>query len=144
MRNSTRLNVLVARDSHGKVGPVASALLTSGVFNVSVYGVCALSRLPDFISDDTHGVVLLLSDRDDSVDPRELVSRFPETAFLFVAPRKPAPSALARLADALGTGLVTADEAPVVIAATLTSLLAQHARRAALPDRATHCLQGSV
>jgi glycine cleavage system regulatory protein len=128
MRNGRCLKVLVARDSYGKVGHVVRALLDGGAFDVSVRGVCPFSRVADFLTDDTQAVVLALSDADNLSELRELVSRFPETAFLLVAD-KPTRPALARLADTLGAGLVAADDPPVVMTATLSSLLAQHARR---------------
>jgi hypothetical protein len=144
MRSTTRFNVLIAGDSYDQIVPVVSALLVSRAFSLTVSELHAFSRLPDLIVDDTHAVVLFLTEVENSVELKELVSRFPETAFLFVAPRKPARAALARLADALGAGLVTADDAPVVMEATLTSLLAQHERHPGRSDPAPERPPGSA
>ena len=125
MRSETRFNVLVVGDSFRRIVPVSNALLTSREFSLTISEVRGLGRLPSLVGNDTDAVVLLLTDEESSVELRELISRFPETAFVLVAPRKPARAALARLAEALGAGLVTADDAAVVVSATLTSLLAQ-------------------
>jgi hypothetical protein len=117
-------------------------LLASRAFDVRVYGVCPFRRLQDFITDEIDAVVLVLSHTDSSIEVRELVSQFPATAFLLVAPHEPAQVGWARLAETLSAGLVADDEEPAVFAATLTSLLAQQPASAATPNRTSRCLTG--
>lgn len=127
MRSASPSNVLIAGDSYDRIVPAVRALLTSGGYRLTISEGRCLGRLPRLVADDTQAVVLFLTDADNCIELRDLVTCFPATAFLFVAPRKPARAALARLANTLRAGLVTSDDAPVVLAATLTSLLAQHA-----------------
>ena len=125
MRNDRKLHVVVAGESYRAVFPLVTKLVATNAFNVSVYGSRHADQIADYIAPDTDAVVLFLTDSDNVFELRELLSKFATQAFVLVDANNPPRAALARLADSFGAALARADEGPVIVTATLTSLLAQ-------------------
>jgi hypothetical protein len=69
-------------------------------------------------------MVVSLDGTENVADIRALLAASPATRFLFLAPQMPPRAALSRVVHAFGGEILSADEAPIVVVATLVALLA--------------------
>ncbi|MDE3094770.1 MAG: hypothetical protein KGK07_02065 [Chloroflexota bacterium] len=71
-------------------------------------------------------MVVALDGHANVTDVRELLASGRPTRFVFVVPAMPPPPAVARLVKRHGSTIIGADEAAIVLVATLIALLAAH------------------
>ncbi|HYM14225.1 MAG TPA: hypothetical protein VEZ14_01540 [Dehalococcoidia bacterium] len=105
--------------------PILNAVLSSGAFGITVSEAARLDAVPRLISDNTDAAIVFLTDWHNAAELRELVQQCPSVRFLLVTPTKPPRAALARAVSELGAAIVSCDEGPLIIVATLLSMLAQ-------------------
>jgi hypothetical protein len=73
----------------------------------------------------SEAVIVLLSGRENIADVLSLHACHPRTSFMYLAPQFPPSAAFARVVARNGGAILRATESPVVIAASLISLLFQ-------------------
>lgn len=120
----TRPNVLMV-GPYAEMVPILNAVLSAGNFAITVCEAMHLDAVHRLISDDTDAAIVFLTDRHSAVDIRELVQQRPDVRLLLVIPTKPPRAAIARVANEIGAAIVSYDEGPLIIVATLFSMLAQ-------------------
>jgi hypothetical protein len=68
-------------------------------------------------------MVVSLDGKENVAEIRELLSASPRTRFLFLLPQMPPRAALSRIVNTCGAVILSADESPIVVVATLIALL---------------------
>ena len=72
--------------------------------------------------------IVTLSDSDSAIDVRALLDRSPGVRFVFVALAPPLRHAVARIIREAGHAVVSVDEPPLVVVATVAALMAREER----------------
>jgi hypothetical protein len=120
-----RNHVQIVGESLGDVAGLAST------FNPREFAV-TVSENPapiEYLLGDSgrspEAVIVLLSGRENIGDVLSLHARHPATSFLYLSPQFPPSAAFARVVARDGGAILRATESPVVIAASLISLMFQ-------------------
>jgi hypothetical protein len=83
----------------------------------------ALDAARAYTGHNVGAMIIALDGRETTVDLRALLASRPECTFVLLVADMPPAAAVARVAHAAGAALLSIDEAPIVVAATLIAML---------------------
>jgi hypothetical protein len=118
------LKVVVAGPSDEAVGLVRT-LLDGENISITLATTSSARSVRRIVTPDTDAVVLFLSETDYPWDLRELLRDFTHACFVLIAASAPPRAAIARIARTYGAIIVGRSDPPVIVLASLYSLLAQ-------------------